>query len=168
MTFTNLKMNCKGIPSLKDISLLLFLLFITNFSGIAQDKTAFDLQIKGNDYLQQENYTEAIKHYNQAIDIYKSKNDGTHWLGKCYYYRAYCKELLEDYRGAINDFNNAILAWNYGKIPNEAMYPSIYYYRGICKFLIDDKEGACQDWSTGGELGYIKSYEQIKQNCNAK
>ena len=152
------------------IGRLLFTLFyVIVFSDMCtgQDQVAFNLQIKGNEFLQQENYIEAMKNYNQAIEIYKSKNDlsNASLLGKLYYYRAYCKEMLEDYRGAINDFNSSILTWNYGKVPNEAMYPSIYYYRGICKDLISDHEGACQDLSKAGELGYTEAYKRIKENC---
>ncbi|MDQ3190584.1 MAG: hypothetical protein M3Q58_03240 [Bacteroidota bacterium] len=148
----------------KIYSVLLFaLLFQMSFG---QDKTAFDFQLKGNALADKGNYSDAMHNYNQAIEIYKSKNDGTHWLGKCYYYRANCKSQLEDYRGAINDYNSAILAWDYGKIPNEALYPSIYYYRGICKNLINDIEGGCQDWSKAGELGYTKAYQLIRENCN--
>ena len=144
------------------IKILLFLLFINYCIG--QDGTAFDLQLKGNELSQQGDYIEALKFYNQAIEIYKSKNDGR-WLGKCYYYRAHCKEMLDDYRGAINDYNNAMIAWDYGKIPNEAMYPSIYYYRGVCKYLLNDNDGACQDWSKAGELGETEAYQMINKNC---
>jgi tetratricopeptide (TPR) repeat protein len=133
----------------------------------SQDKTAFDFQTTGNGFLQQENYTAAMQNYNLAIEIYSSKNDliNLNMLGKCQYYRATCKQNLEDYRGAINDYTKTIEILGKLKSNIDNFYNSSFYYRGFCKLLINDKEGGCQDFSKSGELGYSKSYEMIKKYC---
>ena len=110
-----------------------------------------------------------------------------------YYYssRADAKEKLEDYRGAILDYNKAI------ELEPESYY---YNYRGGCKFnihnyigaiadytkaiqlnpkdansylnrgrlkiLTKDKKGGCKDLNKAGELGEDGAYEYINENCN--
>jgi hypothetical protein len=141
----------------------LSLLFFNLIS--AQSKTPFDFQIEGNEFLQNQNYISALKSYNKAIDAYKKEDNAPYMLAKCFYYKAYCKQNLEDYRGAILEYNNSINA--FGKISKEDdFYINSFYYRGICKSLINDNEGACNDWSISGELGYAKSYEMIKNYCS--
>ena len=56
----------------------------------------------------------ALKSYNNAIDLYKKSNDAPYMLAKCYYYKAYCKQNLDDHRGAIAEYNNSIDS--FGKI----------------------------------------------------
>ena len=105
--------------------------------------------------------------------------------------RGWNKAKLQDYRGAIADFNKAIeinpkfsLAYNNrgtvkvqlkdyrGAIadfstaialdPNNS---AIYYNRGTAKFKLQDLNGACLDWSKAGELGY-DAYDKIRKYCN--
>ena len=98
---------------------------------------------------------------------------------------------LEDYYGAIEDFNKAILL-----NPN---YSMAYLHRGECKFFLDDgscygdfnkcleidsknaecyyyrgltlidsgqKKEGCLDLSKAGELGDEDAYEAIRKYCN--
>ena len=102
------------------------------------------------------------------------------------------KYELDDYRGAIQDYNKAIelnpkdeIAYynrgnakskledyhgaiqDYNKAielnPNDK---DAYNFRGIAKFKLGDTNGACLDFSKAGELGLEKAYEAIKRLCN--
>ena len=101
------------------------------------------------------------------------------------------KYNLQDYRGAIQDYNKAIEinpqdASTYynrgvtkGKLEdyrgaiqdfNKAIeinpqYATAYYNRGVAKYRLNDKSGACLDWSKAGELGAMQAYDNIKQFC---
>ncbi len=81
----------------------------------------------------------AIRDYSKFIEIYELK---------------YIKVAA----GAIRDENKFIKLK-----PN---YAEAYSGRGLLKFELGDKQGACQDWSKAGELGLMKAYDKIKQNCN--
>ncbi len=104
------------------------------------------------------------------------------------------KYNLQDYRGAIQDFNKAIeinpqLAEAYlnrgnakddlqdysGAIQdyNKAIeinpqLAEAYLNRGNAKYRLNDKSGACLDWSKAGELGHMRAYDNIKLFCNSK
>ncbi len=104
----------------------------------------------------------------QAIDLFKieikknAKDDSYFssviFIGMAYGMRGSCKFGLEDYRGAVADFDQDIKF-----IPNDK---GAYQDRGSCKFNLNDKEGACLDWSKAGELGDAEAYDLIKKHCN--
>ena len=75
-----------------------------------------------------------------------------------FYERGLAKYDLEDYNGAITDYNKAIQLK-----PDDA---DAYYNRGNAKDELEDKIGACTDWSKAGELGDSDAYILIKENCN--
>ena len=109
-----------------------------------------------------------------------------------YFNRGLSKAKLQDYRGAIADYNKAIEltpddvgAYNnrgiakknlqdyrgaiadYNKaIELEPNYSKAYYNRGNAKYELKDLDGACLDWSKAGELGDSGAYDLIKQYCN--
>lgn len=140
----------------------------------------------------------------QAKEIYEHTDSGYvfHSVGQQYTlwirpslilrFRGNCKMELEDYRGAISDYEIATnfkvevsselfsrIGWckmqleNYvaAKIDfNQAILLDMkeganYFYRGICNYNIKLKESACKDWSKAGELGYEKAYDSIKEYC---
>lgn len=102
------------------------------------------------------------------------------------------KKYLEDYRGAIADFNKAIeldpnnvrayvnrglakrslgdsrgAIVDYNKaIELDPKSANTYFNRGIAKHDLKDKNGACLDWSKSGELGDGAAYGLIKSFCN--
>jgi tetratricopeptide (TPR) repeat protein len=109
-----------------------------------------------------------------------------------YYNRGVLKHDLEDYIGAISDFNKAIdinpnddsaffnRAVSKGKLkdyigaivdfskaieinPSKAKY---YYYRGIGKLLLHQKNSGCLDLSKAGALGMDEAYDSIRKFCN--
>ncbi|WP_432672227.1 hypothetical protein [Flavobacterium sp. SM2513] len=74
-----------------------------------------------------------------------------------YLERGECKQLLNDDRGAIQDFDKEI-----GQKP---MFSSPFLLRGISKYNLNDVDGACSDWSKGGELGEGEVYKYIGKYC---
>jgi len=101
------------------------------------------------------------------------------------------KYELDDYMGAIQDYNKAIeLNPNYarayynrgatkGKLGeyrgaiqdyNKAIelnpnYVNAYINRGLAKINIGQKDEGCLDLSKAGELGYMEAYDAIKKFC---
>ena len=101
---------------------------------------------------------------------------------------------LQDYRGAILDYNKAIeLDPTYVKAYNnrgmakananlqdyrgaildftkaielDPKNAILYYNRGLAKNALSYTDGACLDWSKAGELGYAHAYDRIKKYCN--
>ena len=110
-----------------------------------------------------------------------------------YHDRGLAKVELEDYKGAIQDFNKAIeleyiklnLAYNnrgaakrnlkdyrgaiedytkaIGINPN---YANAYYNRGAAKISLGQKDNGCLDFSKARELGFAGAYGRIRKLCN--
>lgn len=79
-------------------------------------------------------------------------------MDEVYQKRAFAKEALEDYRGALVDYDILVNSFNsrYG-----------YYHRGILKHnFLDDANGACSDWRVAGEKGEGRAYDLIAKFCN--
>ncbi len=110
---------------------------------------------------------------------------------EAYSNRGNSKVELEDYRGAIQDYNKAIkINPNYaepysnrgnskgeledygGAIQdyNKAIkinpnYAKAYITRGNAKYILGDKESACSDWAKAAKLGITQASELIKEYC---
>jgi len=75
-----------------------------------------------------------------------------------YFNSGNAKHDLNDYKGAIQDYNKAIeLKPNYAKA---------YYGRGIVKILLGQNDNARLDLSKAGELGFAEAYKAIEKYCN--
>jgi tetratricopeptide (TPR) repeat protein len=77
---------------------------------------------------------------------------------QAYFNRGIAKSNLQDYRGAIADYNKAIEI--------DPLDSKAYFNLGFSKYKINDLNGACLDWSKAGELGYYEAYDTIKKVCN--
>lgn len=108
-----------------------------------------------------------------------------------YFYRGQAKYFLEDYRGAIVDFDNfisydnqessvyilrGICNFNLNSFINsindftkaieiDTQSATSYYYRGISYLNIDQVDNGCLDLSRAGELGQEDAYRLIKEAC---
>jgi tetratricopeptide (TPR) repeat protein len=102
------------------------------------------------------------------------------------------KRYLQDFKGAIVDYTNAIeldptnayYYYNRGKakgmaedyrgaiadytkaIELDPIYVDAYYNRGHVKYLLNEKNAACSDWSKAGVLGDSDAYELINKYCD--
>ncbi len=118
-------------------------------------------------------YKDAIKDYTKAISLMhegggegegESKDEGGghgeehNPKAEAYNYRALAKMKLEDYRGAIADFGEAIKL--------DANVAEYYVNRAEALKILDYKDAACLDWSKAGELGNEEVYDLIKKYCN--
>ena len=75
-----------------------------------------------------------------------------------FFEKGIAKYDLQDYEGAISDFNKAIEI-----NPNNA---EAYYNRGFAKINLGQKDSGCLDLSKAGKLGCSQAYEAIKDFCN--
>ena len=71
--------------------------------------------------------------------------------------RGIVKDQLEDYQGAITDYNKAI------EIDPQDAYA--YYFRGSARESVNDLEGACYDWRKGADLGDKDAAEYLESKC---
>ncbi|TDE42250.1 hypothetical protein E0I26_13945 [Flavobacterium rhamnosiphilum] len=112
--------------------------------------------LMGKMKLEDEEYSKAIELFTIAIN-----NQGImqHYeVEEVYQKRAFAKESLNDYRGALADYNILTESFN-------SKYA--YYHRGILKYnFLDDANGACSDWSVAGEKGDNRAYDLIDKFCN--
>ena len=72
--------------------------------------------------------------------------------------RGIAKVSLQDYSGAISDYNKAIEI--------NPKYAYVYYARGLAKINLGQKDSGCLDLSKAGKLGCSQAYEAIKDFCN--
>ena len=72
--------------------------------------------------------------------------------------RGISKNNIEDYYGAILDYNKAI------EIDSD--YADAYANRGISKYYIENKKGACDDWNKAIELGFNNAKQWVEDQCN--
>jgi len=85
------------------------------------------------------NYKEAIKNYNKAISLIPSLIDA-------YYSRGLSKKMIDDFLGAMEDFNYAINS----DYSNKAF---AYYESGLIKYYkLKDIKGALEDYNKAIEL----------------
>ncbi len=86
----------------------------------------------GRNALSVDDYITAIHYFNQAIE---SKP----FLASPYYYRAYAKFTLEDYKGAETDCNRSIEL--------NPFIVEVYQLRGLCRIHNDNFSGAIDDYT---------------------
>ncbi len=108
-----------------------------------------------------ENYFEALQFYSRVIELKLKEKDNpfSEELCKLYNVRAECKLNLEDYRGAIKDYQLAISVHS-----KDRPFPrllSLYNSLARARLLLSDYQNAILDLSKGitvsndGELSYL-------------
>ena len=71
--------------------------------------------------------------------------------------RGNAKSYLEDYYGAISDFNRIIEI--------DRNYVAAFKNRGINKEKIQDMKGACSDWRRAASLGDQDAQKWARNQC---
>jgi tetratricopeptide (TPR) repeat protein len=98
-----------------------------------------------------DNFREKSEYFSQLIATYPDWTDGYIGRGECKYY-------LQDYRGAISDYKQAI-SISKGKGINTI----VYYNLGLAKAKLNDRSGAIADMKEAARLtqkgGYSHRYE---------
>lgn len=144
--------------------------FVFVFAGIIQQNIKAQhfgnyLQF-GKIELEKENYTEAIKYFNNSIKHRPASYEG-------YFLRGYAKYSLDDFIGAEKDFTQASVY--------DPFNPEIYHYRAISRSEQYNFGGAFEDYETAIEIDpknafyylnrartylYIHEYESAIEDCN--
>ena len=155
--------------------------------GNGYSQTADDYLNSGLDKEILKDFKGAMADYNKSIELNQNNKFAL-------YMRANLKLILEDNRGAIQDYNIIISSiadsskaepyYNRGvakaniddksgaiedftkAIEIDSNYAIRYYARGLTKLLLNQKNNACLDFSKAGELGSEDAYEMIKKHCN--
>jgi tetratricopeptide (TPR) repeat protein len=173
----------------KQTLLLGLLVFLTFNNGTAQEARLLEYLKNGEEKYESKDYSEAMASFNKALELDPYDSLGFHpWL---FFNKGTCKAALEDYRGAIINFDKAIdlmpfyaaaffnrafskyklkdytgALVDYEKVlklsPKDA---KSYYFVGLIKYEFGDTNGACLDWSMAGEYGFYDVYDIIKKYC---
>lgn len=116
-----------------------------------KDQSAFNNYL-ANLFQNHKDYNSAISFADKAINL-DSEN---HYA---YDTRGHIKYYLQDYSGALNDFNKSILM-------NSNIGNGIKYnHRGYAKKEIGDLKGAFEDWKISLSKGYLNAQEPIDKYC---
>ena len=109
------------------------------------------LKSRADIYYAKNMYKEALDDYLTSIRYNQDESFGKHRYGSI----GYCRLRLEDYKGAIIDFNK-VIELN----PNNAQ---AYYYRGVAKEK--SEEPYCSDYKKACELGENEACEWYNKQC---
>jgi tetratricopeptide (TPR) repeat protein len=119
------------------LKLLLFSVFLLPKSNL-YGQTAQEYLQTGEEKFKSQNYASAIADLTKAIQLDQN-------LVLAYYYRAYAKENLKDFRGSLNDYNKAISLSPPDLL--KAALALMYFHRGIVKLHLGDWVGSEQDYT---------------------
>ena len=100
-------------------------------------------------------YKLAIEKLDKAIEL----ND----VEAMYFYeRGHAKDELEDYKGAEEDFTEAIRSamWE-----EQDLIGLSYYARAYVRLDLENKKGACEDFTKAVEMEVENAEEALKDNC---
>ena len=100
-------------------------------------------------------YKLAIEKLDKAIQL----ND----VEAMYFYeRGHAKDELEDYKGAEEDFTEAIRSamWE-----EQDLIGLSYYARAYVRLDLENKKGACEDFTKAVEMEVETAEEALNENC---
>lgn len=178
--------------------------YLNSDAHLESEYTKNDFIERGEKKVKVADYKGAMSDFTKAVDlpyISNTFNSSDRRKTEQYYKkiqsfahfsRGVLKLKLEDFRGAIQDFNSAInlykLDANYYKYRGVANFNldnfsgalldfdsgieitgqdgQLFLYRGDTRIQLGHKDKGCQDLSKAGELGEMESYKLIKKNCN--
>ncbi len=118
-------------------------------------KTAQEFIIRGTARRQINDFRDAIRDFNKALEF--DKNTLNQQL-EAFFGRATCKKKLEDFSGAINDLNSIIFL--------DKNNAQAYFERGLIRAEGKDLSGACLEFQKAKQLGFLENIdEMIKKYC---
>ncbi len=122
-------------------------------------KTAEEFIIRGQARQQINNFRDAIRDFNSALNF--DKNTLKQQL-ESFFGRAMCKKKLEDFSGAINDLNSMIFL--------DKNNAQAYFERGLIRAEGKDFSGACLEFQKAKKSGFVGNSSQnidevIKKYC---
>ena len=154
-------------------------------------QVGWDVYKIGDQKYEKGDFIGAIKDYTIAIEMENPMYKVA--LRSYYTSRGVAKQMVQDHRGAIDDFsvgislspkdsdhlynargNSKNVLKNYPDAildfskaiesnPKQGRY---YLGRGLARVGNNEKDQGCRDFSKAGELGYEPAYEAIKELCN--
>ncbi len=100
-------------------------------------------------------YKLALEKLDKAIEL----ND----VEGCFYYeRGHVKDELKDFKGAEEDFTEAI---SIAMADEQDLIANGYYARAYVRLDLGNKKGACEDWSKASEMGRENAAEALEEHC---
>ena len=100
-------------------------------------------------------YKLAIEKLDKAIEI----ND----VEAMYFYeRGHAKDELEDYKGAEEDFTEAIRSAGWRE---QDLIGGSYYARAYVRLDLENKKGACEDFTKAVEMKVENAAEAFEEHC---
>jgi tetratricopeptide (TPR) repeat protein len=105
------------------------------------------LFVAGKINLNDGDYFEALKYFNQSIEKDNSKPAYYEARGDAYF-------AVKTYEYAENSFSMALDLEPTGVI---------YYKKGLCRLALNNVEGACADWKKAVKLGYFPAEDYLKK-----
>jgi tetratricopeptide (TPR) repeat protein len=149
-------------------------------------------QESGLEYYQQAEARFANGEYIEALrDLDEAMHLKPEYSWACYKLKARIRSRLEDYIGAVHDYNRAIElnpgdAESYmsrgiekekhgdelgalddynSAIELKPNYAEAYFHRGFAKGSLGNRQGSCSDWEKAAELGYEEASVKLKAFC---
>ncbi|MDD4603756.1 MAG: hypothetical protein PHF97_08110 [Bacteroidales bacterium] len=106
-------------------------------------------------------YNEALRFFNRALELKPQTN-----VTGIYSYRGNCKLKLNDFQGAIQDFDYA-LGFSATQPTDNSTLKTIYYNRGLANFFLGNISIACSDFQKSLNTGMNdpQSLNFMKQVC---
>ena len=135
--------------------------FLNDIDGALKDYTTYIdkggkypwlLKSRADIYYAKNMFKEALEDYLTSIRFNQDEVFGRHRYGAI----GYCRLKLEDYQGAIDDFNK--------KIELNPDNAKAYYFRGAAKKKLG--KPYCNDHKKACELGYKEICEVYNNDCN--
>ena len=100
-------------------------------------------------------YKLAIEKLDKAIEL----NDVD---GYFYFERGYAKDEIKDFKGAEEDFTEAI---RIAMADEQDLIANGYYSRAYVRLDLGNKKGACEDWTRAAEMGRENARENLEEYC---
>jgi tetratricopeptide (TPR) repeat protein len=125
-------------------------------------------QHRGNCFAKQGNYEAAIKDYDFALTLppFRGEKPDEDDILRA---SSLCKDLIKDYKGAIEDFTRLITRYERPERDHESgrkSLASFYVSRGLNYSKLNDLVSACTDFRRALELGSQDASTYIRQFCH--